>query len=423
MSMSTALSGLMAAQTDISTTAHNISNVGTMGFRSSRVEFADVFSTSPFTVMRTAVGMGAQVQRVVQDFTQGNVLTTGNMLDLAIEGQGFFALRQLATVNSTDNEPLFSRAGAFAMNEDGIVTDSSNRALLTFPVALDGTPLTEDVSRAQPLHIPTQRGEPHATSRISLETVLPSNEAMLGQQDAVPPTKPLDVNDPTTYAHHTVVPAYNAQGKSMEADVYFIRTSSPSASSADTTYQIRLFVDGFERVAPTSTTVTFGEKGEITSGAIASFATGTDEELEVDMTGSVVDDVPFAVRSAGHDGKASEKLTNLDIDSMGGVWATFGAGERIALGQVILANFPNPQALRPLGKATFAATGESGGVQTGIPGGAGFGSVRAGALERSNVELTEELVNLISAQRNYQASAKAMETATSLMQTIMNIRA
>lgn len=252
---------------------------------------------------------------------------------------------------------------------------------------------------------------------------MPTNESMLGQQDAVPPTNAFDPKDATTYAHHTVVPAYNAEGVSMEADVYFIRTASPSATSPDTTYQMRLFVDGFERVAPTPTTITFGDKGQLTAGAVSSFATGTDDQLEVDLTGSIVDEAPFSVQSAGHDGKAREQLTNLDIDSLGSVWATYGTGQRIALGQVVLANFSNPQALRPLGKSTFAATAESGPVEAGMPGGAGFGSLRAGALERSNVELTEELVNLISAQRNYQASAKAMETSTSLMQTIMNIRA
>lgn len=423
MSMTTALSGLMAAQTDISATSHNIANVGTMGFRGSRVEFSDVFSTSPFSASRTAVGTGVQVQRVVQDFSQGNVVTTGNLLDIAIEGQGFFALQQLASENSASGGSVYSRAGAFSLNNDGYVADSGNRALLAWPVSVDGTPLTEDIGRAQPLQIPMQRGEPTATSSIALEVSLPTDAAMLGQQAAVPPTAAFDANDPTTFAHHTVVPAYDADGRGIEADVYFVRTASPSATSTDTTYEMHMFIGGMERpmTPPATSTVTFGADGTITSGASTTFGTGA-EAMTLDLTGSSLSASPFAVSGASHNGHSRAQLTNLDIDSLGGVWATYGTGDRIALGQVVLANFSNPQGLRPLGKSTFAATVESGPVQTGMPGSAGFGALRSGALERSNVELTEELVNLISAQRNYQASAKAMETSTSLMQTIMNIR-
>jgi flagellar hook protein FlgE len=421
MSMSTALSGLMAAQTEISTTSNNIANVGTMGFRGSRVEFSDVFSTSPFSATRTAVGTGVQVQRVVQDFSQGNVVTTGNLLDIAIEGQGFFALQQLATENAVRGGAIYSRSGAFALNKDGYVADHGNRALLAWPVAVDGKPLTEDLIRAEPLQIPMQRGEPIPTSVISISATLPTSATALGQQDAVPPTKAFDKADPTTFAHHTVVPAFDSEGKGMEADVYFIRTASASVASPDTSYEMRMFVDGIERVASPAATVTFGADGRLATGAAHTFGSGIDI-MSLDLTGSTVAAAPFAVETAAHNGKTREQLTNLDIDNLGGVWATYGTGQRVALGQVVLATFSNPQGLRSLGKATFAATAESGAVQTGLPGSAGFGALRSGALERSNVELTEELVNLISAQRNYQASAKAMETSTSLMQTIMNIR-
>lgn len=421
MSMTTALSGLMAAQTEISSTANNIANVGTMGFRGSRVEFSDVFSSSPFAASRTAVGSGVQVQRVVQDFTQGNVVTTGNLLDIAIEGQGFFALQELASENSVSGGAVYSRSGAFSLNKDGYVTDSSNRALLAWPVSSDGTPLTEDIARAEPMQIQMQRGLPTKTSEIRLNVTLPSDATLLGEQDAVPPTNAFDAADPTTYAHHTVIPTYDASGRGVEADAYFVRTASPDATSTDTKYELHIFIDGAERAVSGSNEVTFGADGTISAGATMNFGSGTDA-VEFDLTGSQVDSDVFAVNSASHNGQSRAQLTNLDIDSLGGVWATYGTGDRLALGQIVLATFSNPQGLRPTGKATYSATVDSGPVQTGMPGSAGFGSLRSGALERSNVELTEELVNLISAQRNYQASAKAMETSTSLMQTIMNIR-
>lgn len=423
MSMSTALSGLKAAQTEISATSHNIANVGTVGFRSSRVEFADVFSSSPMSNQRTAVGSGVQVQRVAQNFTQGNVVTTGNLLDIAIEGQGFFALQPQAASNGAAGGAVFSRAGAFTMDTTGHVVNGANQALLCWPVAKDGVPLTNQINQAVPLTIPMQTGAATRSSQVNLSLRLPSDDAMLGSQSAVPPAAAFDPADPATYARRSVVPVFGSDGTPRQAEAYFVKTASPDATSTDTTYEMHLVIDG-ETVAPTapatSATITFNGAGDITSGGAPSF--GSTEPVAFNLTGSVLSTGPFAVVSADHNGAAPAKLTNLELDGAGSVWATYGTGKRVALGQIVLANFSNPQGLKVMGKSTFGTTSESGQPVTGTAGTAGFGQLRSGALERSNVELTEELVNLISAQRNYQASAKAMETSTSLMQTIMNIR-
>jgi len=165
--------------------------------------------------------------------------------------------------------------------------------------------------------------------------------------------------------------------------------------------------------------VTFDIDGNITAGGTLNFGTNG---LAVNLAGSTITNQPFSVAAASHNGAAAGSLTNLELDGTGAIWATYGDMGRIAMGRIVLCNFANPQGLKVQGKATFAVTSDSGPPVVGTPGTAGFGLLRGGALERSNVELTEELVNLISAQRNYQASAKAMETSTSLMQTIMNIR-
>lgn len=422
MSMSTALSGLMAAQADISATSHNIANVGTVGFRSSRVEFADVFSSSPFSNQRTAIGSGVQVQRVAQDFTQGNVVTTGNLLDIAIEGQGFFAIQNTTDENGAMGEVRYTRSGAFNMDATGNVVNASGDSLLGWPVGLDGQPLTNQLSQAIPLQIPLTRGAPVASSEIALEVNLPSDDAMLGQQAAVPPTAAFDPNDPTTYAFRTVVPMYGDNGTPVEAEAYFIKIQSPDATSTDTIYELRLMVEGTE-VAPTDplipSQVTFDVNGDISAGGTLSFGT---TGLTVNLAGSGLTNDPFSVAAASHNGAAAGSLTNLELDGTGAIWATYGDQGRIPMGRIVLCNFANPQGLKVQGKATFSVTSDSGPPVVGTPGTAGFGLLRGGALERSNVELTEELVNLISAQRNYQASAKAMETSTSLMQTIMNIR-
>ena len=423
MSMSTALSGLKAAQTEISATSHNIANVGTVGFRSSRVEFADVFSSSPFSNQRTAIGSGVQVQRVAQNFTQGNVVTTGNLLDIAIEGQGFFALQQQADKNGTGGGAVFSRAGAFTMDTKGHVVNGANQSLLCWPVSTNGTPLTNELTQAVPLTIPMEQGAAVRSSVVNLAVALPSDNAMLGGQSAVPPAAAFNPADATTYARRTVIPMFGADGTPIEAEAYFVKTASPDATSTDTTYRMHLVVDGTE-LAPTNPaapdSITFDGAGTLTAGATLSF--GSAAPVTLKLGGSTLTAAPFAVTQASHNGAAPARLTNLELDGSGSVWATYGTGERVALGQIVMANFTNPQGLKVIGKSTFGITSESGAPLTGTAGTSGFGQLRSGALERSNVELTEELVNLISAQRNYQASAKAMETSTSLMQTIMNIR-
>lgn len=422
MSMSTALSGLMAAQADISATSHNIANVGTVGFRSSRVEFADVFSSSPFSNQRTAIGSGVQVQRVAQDFTQGNVVTTGNLLDIAIEGQGFFAIQNTTDENGAAGEVRYTRSGAFNMDATGNVVNASGDSLLGWPVGLNGQPLTNQLSQAIPLQIPLTRGLPVASSIVNLDVNLPSDDAMLGQQAAVPPGVAFNAADPTTYAVRTVIPMYGDNGTPVEAEAYFIKIQSPDAVNTDTIFELRLMIEGTE-VTPTNPAilpqVTFDIDGNITAGGTLNFGTNG---LAVNLAGSTITNQPFSVASASHNGAAAGSLTNLELDGTGAIWATYGDMGRIAMGRIVLCNFANPQGLKVQGKATFAVTSDSGPPVVGTPGTAGFGLLRGGALERSNVELTEELVNLISAQRNYQASAKAMETSTSLMQTIMNIR-
>jgi flagellar hook protein FlgE len=265
-------------------------------------------------------------------------------------------------------------------------------------------------------------GNPRASTEVKLKVDLPSDDGMIGKQDAIPPTKAFDAADPTTYGMRSSIPMFGANGKPLEAEAYFVKVAGPDATSTDTVYEMHLRIAG-ETVAPTAPAtanrVTFNASGTIASGESLSFGT---DGLTIDLGGSLLTEHPFAVQTASHNGEAAGRLTNLELDGAGSVWATYGTNGRQAIGQIVLANFTNPLGLKVQGKATFAATSESGAAVTATPGTAGFGLLRSGALERSNVELTEELVNLISAQRNYQASAKAMETSTSLMQTIMNIR-
>ena len=421
MSMNTALSGLSAAQKDISVTSHNIANVNTTGFRGSRAEFADIFTQSPLSVARTTAGSGTQVSRVALDFSQGSVMGTGNRLDLAIEGQGFFALRVQSEAPGTRNETVYSRAGAFGMSADGHIVNSAGQRLLGWPVAQNGQVLSEALPSAVELQVPFSMGTPVATSAVTLSLRLPADPAMAGAQSSVPPATAFDPAKPESWAHRTQIPVFDANGRAIEGEVYLVRLSNPTADDPQTQYAAYMLRDGVPMTVSGSNTLSFDGDGMLTQGAALQF-TAPEGPLSLTLAGSRMTDGAFAVASAGQNGQTSSQLTSLDIDAEGTVWATYGADARVARGKLLLVNFPNPGALRPMGAAAFGATPDAGEPLAGSPGGTGFGRLRSGALEMANVDLTEELVSLITAQRNYQANAKALETSSQMMQTIMNLR-
>lgn len=423
MSSTTALSGLIAAQADLSAVSHNIANSGTIGFKDSRTEFADVFSNSTYTTSRTAVGSGVQVVRVAQNFTQGPVMATGNTLDLAIEGQGFFAVQDAGGSTGT-GEPIYTRSGAFHLDAGGTVVNASGQALLAWPVSIQGDVTSQATGIARPVNIPLSMGAPVATKTVSLSVDLPSDETMIGLQDAVPPTAPFDAADAATYAKATPVPMFDDAGAPMDAMAYFVKMSSPTVADPGTTYQVHLVVGGIE--VPADPDVNGASQGLLSFDAAGKMAAAPAPaafgEFNLDLTGSALSTRAFAVKSVAQDGKTQSALTSLEVDQAGTVWASYGTEDIIAMGRVKLANFTNPSGLRSMGGSSFSATSASGAPISGEPGAVGFGTLRSGSLEGSNVDLTEELVHLITAQRNYQASAKAMETSNSLMETIMNMR-
>ena len=418
MSMYTALSGITAAQADIATTSHNIANVATMGFKSSRAEFADIFSSSPLSVARTAVGSGVQMSRTQQSFTQGNVTATGNVLDLAIEGAGFFAIRT-AVGNTTETQ--FTRAGAFGRDITGTIVNSGGSALLGWPVSQDGSALSNNPTDGMPIVVPPIWGEAVATTEVTLGVSLPSADTNIGEQDAVPPTQAFDPADPETYAFSTSVTILAEDGSPQGVKAYYIKTDAADVLDPTTTWEVRLAVDGAETPLLSGGTIQFDATGTVIGAPTAS-ADVLGITVNFDLSTSQVANRAFRVETASHNGVAPAQLYSLEIDAAGTISASYSSGESVAIAKVFLANFANPQGLRQMGATALSVSAQSGRPILGSPGETGFGLLRSGALERSNVELTQELVNLITAQRNYQASAKAMETSSSLSQTIINMR-
>ncbi|RMH45286.1 MAG: flagellar hook protein FlgE [Gammaproteobacteria bacterium] len=424
MSFSTALSGLNAAQSDLSITSNNIANVATTGFKQSRAEFADIYSAGSLGTAATAIGSGVLLSRVAQQFTQGNLQFTRNSLDMAISGEGFFVLSD----SISSNELLYTRAGAFGVDANGNVVNSAGQALRVFPVNPDGTVTATSLSSTVPLQVPNTAGAPTPTSMIDIGVNLPSNASTLD---------PLafDPNSPVTYNSSTSVTIYDSLGEPHVATMYYVKT-------APNTWAQYIYVDGNAVDVAGGTagaggqlyaTLTFnnvgafvGESPSPIQTAALGFTNGSDpaQTLVIDYANNSPTQFasPFAVNTLRQDGFPIGRLTGLDISESGVVRANYSNGQQLALGKIALARFANNQGLQQIGNTVWRETIDSGVALPGEAGTSSFGIIRGGALENSNVDLTQELVDLITAQRNFQANAKSIETFNSVTQTVIQIR-
>lgn len=407
MTFFTALTGLNAAQTELTALSHNIANVGTTGFKKSRVEFGDIVARSQSQANNTVNGVGVSVAAVKQQFGQGGYATSSNALDLSIGGQGFFVVK--TGVGATAPMAL-TRNGAFQV-ENGVVVDNQGRELQVMPTTADGTVTATGMSGLTRLVLPELSGTPQATSSIRVVANLPAAAAA--------PALPFNVTDATTYNHATSTAIYDDQGNASTATVYYRRVESAPGDTSKY-WDAHVFIDGAE-VAPTGggmLQLTFDEDGVLTNptGGVP-FAAGM-----ISHADSTALAQPFNVAYIDQDGYAPGKLESVGVDEKGIVRAGFSNGETIALGRVALANVQNPQNLTAIGSASWQIGSNTGRVTIGGGNEDGFGAVNSGSLERSNVDLTEELVGLISAQRNFQANARAIDTSSSVLETIIQLR-
>ncbi|SFF55444.1 flagellar hook protein FlgE [Fontimonas thermophila] len=401
-----ALSGLNAASADLNVTANNIANVNTTGFKRSRAEFADVFQLSAFGLPSTAIGAGVRLARVAQQFEQGSVEFTTHSLDLALSGEGFFTL--------SDNGALvYTRAGAFGTDRDGYVVNAAGQRLQVFPPVGDGAAF--DTARLTDLRLSTADNPPLATSTITTHLNLPAN--------ASPPvTTPFDASDPTSYNHTTSVTVYDSLGAAHTVSLYYVRTATPNQ------WEMYARIDGNTVGGPN--TLVLSDTGSLITPATGQFTLppyspgngAADLNLTIDSAAVTQFGDSFGISSLTQNGYASGRLTAIEITQEGIVQARYTNGQATPLGQIALANFPNPQGLQQLGDTTWGESFAAGAVIRGTAGATNFGLIQSGALESSNVDLTEQLVNMITAQRNFQANAQMISTADQITQTIINIR-
>ncbi|HZE42945.1 MAG TPA: flagellar hook protein FlgE [Steroidobacteraceae bacterium] len=404
-SFSIALSGLTAASSDLDVTANNIANSNTVGFKESRAEFADVFAAGAVNLNTSAVGEGVRLATTAQQFTQGNISTSGSNLDLAISGDGFF------TLLDPSSGIVYTRNGQFSEDKNGNVVTATGQALQVYPPTTTGGFNTGALSD---LNLQTAQSTPLATTGGNVVLNLPAG--------TLPPTGgAFDPNNPATYNQSTSTTVYDSLGNSFPATFFFTQSATAGL------WNVNMTVNGV--LNGTTNQLQFSPTGAVTppaSGAL-NFPgfTPTDGAAAMNMTFNFAQSTQFGggfgVTSIIQNGFATGQLSTVSIDPTGVVSAVYTNGRSTQLGQLALANFPDPQGLKQLGDTNWAETFTSGTHISGTAGSAGFGAIQSGALESSNVDLTTELVTMITAQRAFQANAQVITTANQLSQTVINI--
>ena len=405
MPFRTALSGLNAASSDLRVTGNNVANAATVGFKQSRAEFADVFALSYSGISQNAVGAGVRVSAVTQQFTQGNVDFTGNNLDLALNGQGFFVL-------SDAGSQVYSRAGSFQVDRDGFVVNSSGQRLQSYPPSNpEGTAFSTGM--LGDLRLDASEAPPQATSLVGATLNLSSAAEDLS-------ALPFDSTDPNTFTYTTSLTTFDSLGQAHTGTMYFRNVGALQ-------WEAHFAIDG--NVVGGAQPLTFNSDGTLSSPLTAvnfgAYDPGTGADLmdvAIDFSEATQFGSTNSVSALRQDGFSTGRLSSIDIDPNGVVLARFTNGQSRALGQVALANFPNPQGLQQLGNNAWADTFGAGEVVLGAAGNGNFGAIQSGGLEASNVDLSAQLVNLITAQRNFQANAQVISTADTITQTIINLR-
>ena len=401
MPFRTALSGLNAASGELRVIGNNVANASTVGFKKSRAEFADIFATSNLGVTANAIGTGVRIASVAQQFTQGNIEFTDNNLDLAISGQGFFRL-------DDNGVNVYTRAGQFGVDRDGYVVNSQQQRLTIFQADAGGN----ITGATGPLQLDRADIAPQATTQIDVRANLDASAT------PVPAATVFDPADATSYNNSTSLTIYDTLGSPHLATMYYRKT-------ADNTWDQYMYVDGAAVSGPD--TLTFDATGAITGGTpvAVSFTPsggGAVMNVSIDYNNTSQFGSPFNVNALVQDGFATGRLSGIDINDTGVITSRFTNGQSRTLGQVAIATFNNPQGLRQLGDTGWAETFDSGAPLLGAPGTGAAGLIQSGAVEGSNVDLTEQLVGMITAQRNFQANAQVISTADTITQTIINIR-
>lgn len=426
MSFQQGLSGLNGAAKSLDVIGNNVANASTVGFKQSQTQFADMYANSMNRSGNSPVGIGVNVADVSQQFTQGNITTSNNPLDIAINGDGFF---QMAG-SLTNLSPMYGRNGQFQLDKNGyIVNPSENGAFLMGYAAgvTGGDPV--------PLKIDTSSIPATTTTTISTKVNLDSRVA-------VPATTPFNATDPTSYNNSTGVTIYDSLGNPYSVQTYYVK-NAPTGTPPTTTWDVYATVDGKTLTTTAGGTtplklgsMTFDSTGALTSGgsmtidltsagvnpSIAKAGGNFASTIALSYTGSTQTGSAFVNLAQSQNGMPPGTLSSFSIAADGTIVGSYSNQQTKNLGSVVLVNFANPNGLQPLGNNLYQATAAAGSPLVGKPTTGTFGTLQARAVEDSNVDLTAELVNMIVAQRVYQANSQTIKVQDTVLQTLVSLR-
>ncbi len=400
MSFSQAVSGLNAAASNLDVIGNNIANSATSGFKSSTAAFADMFAGSQ-------TGLGTKVSAVIQNFGDGSINATGRNLDVALSGNGFFRLED------SNGSIYYSRNGQLQRNADGYLVNTEGLQVTGYPVS--GSPATVQTGADPvPLIIPTTQLPARATTQGSLQVNLNSS-------DALPSVTPFDAKDANSYNAKSSMTVYDSQGNDHQLNLYFVKT-------ANNQWQVYP-IDGSTGDTSADFTMSFDENGQLTSDAMQPITlqgangAAANQGLTLDFTGSSQQNTgETQFGNPKQDGYAPGDLTGFTINDDGTIVGSYSNQRTQPMGQIVLGSFTNSEGLQPKGDNLWSESTSSGQPAIGTPGSSNFGTMTAGALEASNVDLSKELVNMIVAQRNYQSNAQTIKTQDQILNTLVNLR-
>ena len=427
MAFQQGLSGLSSSSQALDVISHNVANANTTGFKASQTVFADVYSSTLGADPYKQVGSGSRVAAIRQNFSQGSITETGNSLDMAINGDGFFMVKRPVL---GDNQTFYTRAGEFQLDKDGYVITATGYQLL-------GYPGTAGAGDAVPIKVPYDTGTPKETSTVSMTFNLDANQPVIT-------TTPPDPSKPETYNFSTTIVTYDSLGIAHNLNLYFVRTSNTSPSqweaywslSGDKTSDpaeggtlqgpLTMEFDGSGKMTtPVPGTVpTFSLSGiNLANGATIGGVVGGVSDNTIDLNFSATQfALASSVNTISQDGVPAGELASVSVTKEGQVQARYTNGNVVTVGTVAIAAFRNPNGLVSMGDNLWIASLESGPGVAGTPGAGTRGFISGGAVEASNVDLTAELVNMIVQQRAYQANAQSIKTQDQILQTVINLR-
>ena len=405
MSFSQAVSGLGAASSNLDVIGNNIANSATAGFKSSTIAFADMFAGSN-------VGLGTKVAAVIQNFNDGSTTTTSRGLDVALSGNGFFRM------SDASGAVYYSRNGQFTLDENRNLVNTQGLTVTGYPVS--GTPPTVQTG-ANPvaLSIPT-------TQMAARATTTATQVANLNSTSAIPSVTPFNASDVDSYNAKSTMTVYDSQGNDHTLDMYYVKT-------ADNNWTVHA-IDSTTGASAGDFTAAFDSNGNLTG---INGGTGSTVDLTIDGSNGAAANQIISLSMLGslqqntgtttfgnptQDGYAPGDLTSYAINDDGTITGSYSNQKTQLLGQIVLASFSNPEGLQSQGDNVWSATSSSGQAAIGLANTGTYGSLTSGALEASNVDMSKELVNMIVAQRNYQANAQTIKTQDQILNTLVNLR-